>query len=276
MCGPHRLRKHMAHFRDQWWPAESPLLFATLTLRPGDAERFTVPEHAHALRTLFSRVVRRIDYREGERPLYLAQVDLNDDREHPHLHAVVETNLDPSVVAGLWVAAGGGIDSDVRVVGDTPDDVARVTGYVVEACRWNTGRLLCSQGIGYNTAEAKAARQVAAQAASDEPPDVVFEPAEREPKERSAVPRPQFDLFTSVVDAPSGQVVPYPLHGQEYSVRRHYDPTGPFVLYTADRVDRSGRRPSYVTLGAPRSRRAAERFIKRYDIRRRRSQRLVR
>lgn len=268
VCGPAQLRRHMAHFREKLGGHADSLVFATLTLRPADAACMTGPERSHALRSVFSnRLLKRLTRRRGGRPLYLAQVDLNAEGQGHHIHALIETTLDPNCVAGEWIDAGGGIDTHVVQIGATADDVARLSGYIVKACRWGQGRLMCSRSIGYNTAEARAERQRYAVAANGGPDNQEFEPVEREHVERVPRDRPRFEPFVSQARVPTVQTVLVPLKGGEYAFRRHFDAETKTLSFTVNAVDRTSGRPRYTVLARPNSKDAGLRFLRRYDVR---------
>ena len=262
----------MAHFKAELGDEADAFAFVTFTLRPADVRRMTGPEQTHALRYLLAqRLVRRakLKTRHGKRPRYVGQVDLNDERRHHHLHALIETDLSLGELQGEWIDCGGGIDADAVMVRPTADDLARVSGYIVEGCRWNQGYLLCSRGIGYNTKRAKAERrrhavQKGGRSASQE----TFELVEYEKPERAAVARPQFEPFESVASVPESHRSKVRLRGGEYAIRRHYDAASKTLLYTAEEVDRSGRRPKYRTLGRPPSKPRGVWYLRRYDARR--------
>ena len=158
VCGPRRLAQLMAHFKKSWSDREAPILLCTFHLRPGDYDRLDDEGRVAALKNLFaSRLIRRIERAEGHRPRHLAQVDRNGGRFH--LHAMVETDLDPAEVAFMWADAGGGLDHDVQVVGSTDDDVARVAGYVLRGGRFaGTGRSMVTRSLGYHSKAARADR----------------------------------------------------------------------------------------------------------------------
>jgi len=272
VCGPQLLRRHMAHFREVLAPDVDRLQFATLTLRPADADRLNKPERVHALWSLFDRLVRRIGRRDGRRPAYVAQVDLNDRGETPHLHAIVGTDLEPADVTGLWVAVGGGLDDEVVPLRGSLDDLARAAGYVVKGSRWwRRPRLRVSHGIGYHTVAAKRERRRHAASSSDEDRDGTwtFEFEPREDRERTGRRVPALDPFVSAAQTPEVLVTTHVVFGTEYAIRAHY--ADERVALTADRVRRVGKanRPRYDTLARPRSRASARRFLARYDARRR-------
>lgn len=271
VCGPTLLGRHMAHFKEVWAPSLGHLLFVTLTLRPADADRMRGQQRADALRLMFtSRLVRSVTRRERKRPRYLAQVDLNEYGSHHHLHGIIETDLDPGLIAGLWVNAGGGLDSEVIPIRATADDLARVAGYVVKGCRWSTGRLMCSRSLGYNTRAAKAERRAHAIANAGGTRDPrPFEPVEHEPGQRHPAPVPQFDLFESVADVPTVHRSPILLRGAEYALTRRYDEAMQYVSRTVDLVDRTGNRTVYTPLAVAQTSRAARRFAHRHAARQR-------
>jgi hypothetical protein len=251
------LRQHMAHFRDEWRGALGRHMFLTLTLRPEDSGRLLPVGQVQALRSLFTgKLVRRLTRLEGARPRYIAQVDRKGD--HIHLHALVETALDPGLVAGQWIAAGGGIDHDARPVRATEDDLARVAGYVWKGGRWTgLGRLLCSRDLGFGSAAAKAKRR--AYAEEKYGAERKHEAYERVSVEgfgkenvgaaaRSAgdIEVPQLEHFNSVVPAPTQAVSP--VHGGRYALVTTYDPATERASVLATRVVKRGGRAEYVLL----------------------------
>lgn len=271
-CGPRLLRQHMAHFKDRWGDRSSGFVFVTLTLRPVDVASHTPLECAETLRKWFSTsLLRRIQRREGARPLYLAQVDFPGREQHPHLHALIETNLSAPIISGMWADIGGGIDSDVNRLGGTADDVARTAGYIVKASRWNSGRILCSQGHGFNTADAKRERRRYAIAAAGEPePNTVFL-YEVSEERRPRAPRYPIETFDGSKDAPTDQKLAYTLPGGHYRLRRTFDPIATEVRVVVEEEVGRGQRRRYRKLAFARRREVAERYLHRFDTRKRQS-----
>lgn len=275
-CGPRMLRQHMAHFRDEWRGALGRHLFLTLTLRPEDADRLLVLDQVHALRSLFTdKLVRRLTRREGARPKYLAQVDRNGD--HIHLHAIVETVLDPRFVAGQWIAAGGGIDHDARFVRPSEDDLAKVVGYVCKGGRWTgLGRTLCSRELGFNSAKAKSQRRAFAEAKyGTERRHEVYERVSVEGLGKESVgadapstegkEAPQMELFTSTVPTPTRAVSP--VRGGRYALVTTYDPATELAAVLASRIVRRGGQTEYVPLAHVSSKVHGRWFLRRRSAR---------
>lgn len=265
-CGPERLSRHMAHYRDRWGHALGRHLFLTLTLRPEDSSGLDPEQTCEFVRHLFvQRFLRRLSRLAGERLTYLAQIDRPDQEpSHFHLHALIETDLEPDVVAGQWVGCGGGLDHDARYIGATAGDLARVAGYVVKGSRWpGHGHLMQSNGLGYNSAEAKAARKEWARERYGHTwdPDEVYErvpsirPARvtREPK--------QSELFVSDSTVP-GEIVGPLLYGRFVVVQTFDASTNRASTWVA-KVVGAGQSLRYVRIASAPSKVHAREFLRR-------------
>jgi hypothetical protein len=263
----------MAHFREAWVDP-GPLLFVTLTLRPGDAERLTAPERIAALRTLFrSRLLRRMERAEGVRPRYVAQVDVGGSGTHHHLHAVLETTIEPASVVGAWVASGGGLDHDAQVVGASLDDIVRTVGYVVKGSRWpGHGNLMNTRSLGYSSHEAKARR--AAYRERRYPGQqsrelfLPFEP-DMDTSTRSArrVTKPKLAPVRLGAPTPTETFSPVLLRGASYGLVSRYDAATERATVTA--AEGSFRGSRRVLVASNSSKVVLRQFLDRYDARRR-------
>lgn len=246
-CGPLRQRQHMAHFREALGHGDLPLLFATFTLRPEDSALLDWSERVDALRQVFAeRLLRRITEAEGRRPRYVAQVDVDESGEHHHLHALIETGMEPEVVAGHWIDAGGGVNHDIQRINPVGkrteqvlDDIARVIGYIVKGSRWRGhGRLMSSQDIGYGSARAKAAREAHRQAKyAEEIEHQVFIPApDKTPGPTKGGSRVRMPFTTSARAAIRCQS-PVHLPNGEYALVTEYEASDGRATITAVDVE---------------------------------------
>jgi len=168
-CGPAKQHCLVAHFVNEF--ARLPeLWFITLTLDPKTGIRAEMSRKY--LIELFSVFRKRVNYRvKKEDPSkklhYVGTIEMQKRTGLAHFHAVVSApGVDAEELGATWFEVGGGVVAHVQPLDDTMD-LAQHVGYALkyalkdaleDPCK---GRqyVLCSQGIGYNTEKAKAARR---------------------------------------------------------------------------------------------------------------------
>jgi hypothetical protein len=200
-CGVQLRRRYVAHFAQTFseFAQSGPVWFVTFTvdrkvmdaagvgLKVEDSRKYLV----HCFEKFRKRLNRRCDSHK-----YAASFEQHQDG-YWHLHAIYhaqggrfeasETDV-RAMMREQWFASGGGAvarikrirpDSDSKGDDMRPDSVAGAVGYVVKYCfkdalaasQGGVSRrsLICSQGVGYHSAQAKAERK--AHARSSSPPN---------------------------------------------------------------------------------------------------------
>ncbi len=159
VCGPELRRRYVAHFASTF--AQLPAVyFATLTVDPKLG--IVAEESRRYLLHAWSKFRKRLA-RAGA--LEFVAVPEMHASGYAHLHVLLSSAVVARELAGHWFAAGGGCVADFQAV--PVADAARRAGYVMKYCLKDAlgehaGRvrsLLCSEGIGYHSAPARAARE---------------------------------------------------------------------------------------------------------------------
>jgi len=177
VCGPRLKSRYIAHFAQHFtaYAEDVPVFFATLTVDPkiGDLS------HDEARRYLlhcWDKWMKRLRRRANGDVHYVASIEQHKDGRY-HLHAILAASFDGDVSQMLreqWFESGGGAVSEVKriTVGSEdlgadkrPTGVAGAVGYVLKYAfkdvNTASGRrsVVCSQGDGYHSAQAKAERE---------------------------------------------------------------------------------------------------------------------
>lgn len=180
VCGPRRRVRLVGHYSSRLGPVPS-LYLVTLTLDPASgvtpAESRKYAVHLWSLwRKRMHRAATKAGHIDGVR--FVAAVEWQTGTGLAHIHAIASLpGISPDDAAAAWSSIGGGIVCDVqpitaRTPGGSDDDgprgsAARSVGYVLKyALKEATERpvrgrryLLASQGLGYYSAPARAARR---------------------------------------------------------------------------------------------------------------------
>lgn len=168
VCGPSKRRRYVAHYSDVFSEREG-VRFVTLTLDPksglaeGDSRKFIL----HAWSKWRKRINRKAA-KTGHRLDFMRVVEFQSNG-YAHLHAVLSApGVEDTELASDWFAVGGGVVVDVAEITGDREAIARRIGYTVkyalkDATEADSPRgrhyVDSSQGIGYESAPARARRR---------------------------------------------------------------------------------------------------------------------
>jgi hypothetical protein len=175
VCGPTLKRGYIAHYVEVLGGRRD-RRHVVLTLDPkcGLSRR----EARKYLTRSWAKFVKRLKRRTGNSVQYVAFAERHGNGL-PHLHAVLACDVTAEALREQWFEAGGGVAMDVQLIAPTERDLARTVGYVLKQAFGpdaEPGRIIASQGDGYHSAPAKAARaSYAARRAGDRGPALVWE-----------------------------------------------------------------------------------------------------
>lgn len=254
-CGPRLRASHIAHFIEALVDLPA-LLFLTLTLDPKSLTDQSPSAYADVLIDTWSGFMKNLGERCGRAGVkrhYFGAVE-GLRKGWPHIHAIVSCPLPDaeSVIEQMWFRQGGGIIMDVsHVKGGDEKELAALVGYVLKE-QFVPGvprrNLLTSNGIGYNTQEARRRRREHADCDGDE---IVLDPVrDVEPKPRRSPSKRRKASREELLDRGrrSRQCV-HRREGTPFGVRARVSKSG-HLHHDVVRIDWSPERstPTYVTL----------------------------
>lgn len=170
-CGPKKRRKLVAHYVRVFSELPS-LQFVTLTVDP----KMGIPadDSAAFIKDRWERrFVKRVKRRTEGELKYVASIELHEDGS-AHLHAVMSTTVGEDELRNQWFESGGGVVMEAEPV-QKGRNLSRRVGYVLKyafegADEVDGNSVLASEGVGYNSKEAKEARQRYAEEKGDYDP----------------------------------------------------------------------------------------------------------
>lgn len=181
-CGPHLRKCHIAHFIRIF--EDLPALKAlSLTIDPAteskngervaDLSRTEQRKYLYHVWKAFTDSLRRLCKKNGGQFVYLGVVEPHQDGR-PHIHGVASLPLSGELIRAKWMKFGGGAQCRAKEITDEEgteegSGLKRLVAYLFkhhfDAMAYKTKHrttyrsLYASQGIGYNSAKAKAERR---------------------------------------------------------------------------------------------------------------------
>src|SRR5690606_37811582 len=126
----------------------------------------------------WAKFAKRLKRRTGKNVQYVAFAERHGNG-YPHLHAVLACDVAAEALREQWFESGGGAVMEVQLIARTDRDLARAVGYTLKHAfgpEAEPGRIIASQGDGYHSEPARAARAAyAARHAGDRGPARVWE-----------------------------------------------------------------------------------------------------
>ena len=178
VCGPRLKSRYIAHHAQNFgaYAEKMPVFFATLTLDPKIGD-LSLDESRRYLLHCWDKWMKRLRRRADGGLHYVASIEQHKDGRY-HMHAILAATFSDMETARMmreqWFESGGGALSEAKriTVGsedlgadDKPTGVAGAVGYVMKYAFKDANTMpgrrsvVCSQGDGYHSAEAKAERE---------------------------------------------------------------------------------------------------------------------